>query len=85
MKSYTKYSYYIRYVKIKKDLNIYSVNPLYLIFDKVNWYFEVINGDKYLTLVATTERKEKIKKYGELLSKIKDLIRLISKNSDDYG
>ena len=27
---------------------------------------------------------EKIKKYGELWSKMKDLIRLITKNSDDY-
>ena len=28
--------YYIGYVTIKKDLKIYSVNPLYLIFSKVN-------------------------------------------------
>ena len=27
--------YYIGYVTIKKDLKIYSVNPLYLIFGKV--------------------------------------------------
>ena len=28
--------YYIEYETIKKDLKIYSVNPLYLIFNKVN-------------------------------------------------
>ena len=28
--------YYIGYVTIKKDLRIYSANPLYLIFGKVN-------------------------------------------------
>ena len=28
--------YYIGYETIKKDLKIYSVNPLYLIFNKVN-------------------------------------------------
>ena len=54
--------YYIGYVTIKKDLRIYSVNSLYLIFGKVNGYFEEINGNKYLTLVSTNETKEKIEK-----------------------
>ena len=36
-----------------------------------------------LTLVPTNESKEKIKKYEELWSKIKDLIRSITKNSDN--
>ena len=54
--------YNIVYVTIKKDLKIYSANPLYLIFDKVNRYFEEINGNKYLTLVPTNESKEKLKK-----------------------
>ena len=57
---------------------------MYLIFNKVNGYFEDINGNKYLTLVPTNESKEKIKKYGELWIKIRDLIRLITENSDDY-
>ena len=35
-------------------------------------------------LVPTNESKEKIKKYEELWSKIKDLIRSITKNLDDY-
>ena len=34
-------------------------------------------------VVPTNERK-KIKKYEELWSKIRDLIRSITKNSDDY-
>ena len=54
--------YYIEYVTIKKDLKIYSVNPLCLIFRCVNGYYEEINENKYLTLVPTNERKEKIKK-----------------------
>ena len=45
--------YYIGYVTIKKDLKIYSVNPLYLIFCKVNGYFKEINGNKYVMLVTT--------------------------------
>ena len=38
--------YYIGYVKIKnlKYVKINSVSPLYLIFGKVNGYFEKING-----------------------------------------
>ena len=35
-------------------------------FNKMNEYFEEINGNKYLTLVPTNENKEKIKKYEEL-------------------
>ena len=67
---------------IKKDIKIYSVNPLYLIFGNVNGYFEEINGNKYLTLFPTSESKEKIKKYKELW--VKNLIKSITKNSDDY-
>ena len=35
-------------------------------------------------LVPSNESKEKIKKYRELRSKIGDLVRLITKNPDDY-
>ena len=78
--------YYIGYVTIKdsKHVKINSINPLYLIFNKVNGYFEEINGNKYSTLVPTNESKEKKKKYEDLLSKIRDLIRSITKSSDDY-
>ena len=69
---------------IKKDLKIYSVNPLYLIFGKVNAYLEKINENKYLTLVCTNESEYKTKKCEELWIKIRDLIRSITKNSNDY-
>ena len=55
-------TYYIGYVTIKKDLKVYSTNPLYLIFHKANGYFEEINENKYLTLVPFNKSKEKIKK-----------------------
>ena len=70
--------------KDSKYVKVNSVNPLYLIFRKVNGCFEEINKSKYLTLVSTNESKEKIKKYEELWSKIRDLIRSVTKNSDDY-
>ena len=45
--------YYNGHVAIKdsKYVKIYSVNPLYLIFNKENKYFKEINGNKYLMLV----------------------------------
>ena len=51
--------YYIVYVIIKdlKYAKIYSVNPLYLFFNKVHEYFEEINGKKYLT--QRKQRKNK--------------------------
>ena len=50
----------------------------------MNEYFEKINKSKYLTRVLTDESKEIIKKYEKLWSKIRDLIRSITKNSYDY-
>ena len=47
---------------IKRDLKVYSVNSLYLIFHKVNGYCKEINGNKHLTLVPTNKSKDKIKK-----------------------
>ena len=35
-----------------------SINPSYLIFSKLNGYFEEINRNKYLALVPTNESKE---------------------------
>ena len=78
--------YYIAFVTMKdlKYLKTSSVNPLYRLFSKVNGYFEEVNGNTYLTLVANNESEEEIKTYEELCSKIRDLIRSITKNSDDY-
>ena len=57
---------------------------IYLISRNINGYFEEIDKSKYLTLVPANESKEKIKKYQELRSKIRDLVKTITKNSDDY-
>ena len=48
--------------KDSEYIKVYSVNPLYLIFNKVNRYFEETNKNKYLSLVPATETKEKIKR-----------------------
>ena len=49
-------------IKDLKYVKINSVNPLYLMLNRMNGYFEEINVNKYLTLVSTNESKEKIKK-----------------------
>ena len=48
---------------MKKKILVYYtgyVNSLYLNFRHVNGYFEEINGNKFLMLVPTNKRKEKI-------------------------
>ena len=71
-------------IKDSKYMKIYSENLLYLIFRNINGYFEKINESRYLTLVPTNESKEKIKQDKELWNKIRDLIKSITNNSDDY-
>ena len=49
-------------MKDSKYVKINRVNPLYLIFNKLNEYFDETNWNRYLMLVPTNENKEKIKK-----------------------
>ena len=51
----------------------------------MNVYFKDINKNKYLTIDPTNESKEIINKYEKLWSKIRDLIMLITTNSNDYN
>ena len=66
-----------------------SVKLLYIIIANAIVYIEQHNGNKYLTLVDTDESKGTLKMYGEMLTRINDLIRLdlirlTSNNADDY-
>ena len=72
-------------MKDSKFVKINSVNLLYLIVNEVSGYFEENNGNKYLMLVPTNESKERIQKYEELWSRSRDLIRSITKISDDFN
>ena len=49
-------------IKDLKYVKINSVNLLYLIFNKVNGYFEETNENNNLMLVPTNEREELINK-----------------------
>ena len=65
--------YYIGYVTVKKIANcnnINSVNPLYLMIDKMIGHFEEKSGNKYLVLNDVDETFQKnIKKFGKVLKK----------------
>ena len=57
--------YYIGYVTVKKIANcnnINSVNPLYLMINKMIGHFEEKGGNKYLVLDDVNENKEISKK-----------------------
>ena len=60
--------YYIGYVAVKKIAdcnNINSVNPLYLMIDKMIGHFEDKSGNKYLVLDDVNENREVSQKYEE--------------------
>ena len=82
-----KYSYLPNWIvnHIFQYVKINRVNSFYLIFGKLNGYIEEIDKNKYLTLVPTNQTKKRIKKYEELWSKIRNLIRSITKKSDVYA
>ena len=42
--------YYIGYIIKKPQYNISSVNPLYLMINKIKEHFEEVDGDKYLII-----------------------------------
>ena len=61
---------YFGYVMVKSlsFIKINSINPLHLIIDKINWYIEKSNGNKYLTLVRTDESKGTLKSMNNMES-----------------
>ena len=52
--------YYIGYITMKDSdyVKIDSVNPLYLIIEKVDGYIEVKNGNKYVILLLQIKTKK---------------------------
>ena len=64
--------YYVGYITIKNFsyVNVNSVNPLYIIVNKIDGYIEETNANKYITLVSTDKNEDTLKKYTELWNKI---------------
>ena len=81
--------YYIGFVTVKKIANcnnINSVNPLYLMIDKMIGHFEEKSGNKYLVLDDVNENKEVSKKYEEVWEGVKKEIETINGGEKiEYG
>ena len=81
--------YYIGYVTVKKIVNcnnINSVNPLYLMINKMIGHFEEKNENKYLVLDDVNENKEVSKKYEEVWEGVKKEIETINGGKKiEYG
>ena len=65
--------YYIGYITKTPQWNVFSVNPLYLIINKIKGHFEEADGDKYL--IINSENDDIMQKYQEvfLMEKKKSL------------
>ena len=64
----------------KEEYNINSVNPLYLLINKIDGFFEEKRGNKYLNIAFTDNNDEVLKKYKEVLSGIKSCIEKVNNN-----
>ena len=73
--------YYIEYIKILKTndyVNIYNINPLYLILGEVDRKIEESNENKNLVFASIDENKEVLKIYTEFWNEIKNEIKTIN-------
>ena len=53
--------YHIGYITKKPQWNVNSVNPLYLIINRIKGHFEEVDGDKYL--IVSSENGDITQKY----------------------
>ena len=66
--------YNIGYVTKKPEWNVNSVNPLYLMINRIDGFIEDKNRDKYLNISDTDRNSEVLRKYSEVWNGIKDCI-----------
>ena len=77
---------YITFQEIANCNNINSVNPLYLMINKMIGHFEEKNENKYLVLDDVDENKEVSKKYEEVWEGVKKEIETINGSEKiEYG
>ena len=72
--------YYTVYVTKKSDWIVNSVNPLYLMINRIDCFIKEKNGDKYLNIASTDRNSEVLRKYSEVWNGIKDCIERINNN-----
>ena len=59
--------YYIGYVTKNPQWHVFSVNPLYLMINKIKGHLEEVDGGKYL--IISSENGDIIHKYQEVFDK----------------
>ena len=58
--------YYTDYVTKEPEYKIDSVNPVYLMINRIDGFIEDKNRDKYLNIASTDRNSEVLKKYSEV-------------------
>ena len=76
--------YYIGYVDMKPQWSVNSVNPLYLIINRIDGLIEEKNGVKYLNISDTNKNSKVLKKYNGVFDGVKDCIKKIDNNEGEY-
>ena len=68
--------YYIGYITKNPQWHVFSVNPLYLMINKIKVHFGEVDGDKYL--IINSENGDILQKYQEVFNGIKEIIKKIN-------
>ena len=76
--------YYISYVDKKPEWEVNSLNPLYLIINRIDGFIEEKNGVKYLSISDTNKNDEILKKCNKVFDEIKYHIKKISNSDSEY-
>ena len=76
--------YYIAYIDKKSEWEINSVNPLYLLINRIDGFIEKKNGSKYLNIIDTSKNSEILKKHNQVFYGIKYHIKKINNNDIKY-
>ena len=76
--------YYIGYITKNPECKINSVNPLYLMINRIDGFIEEKDNSKYLNISYTDRNSEVLKKYCEVFDGIKDCIKKINGADKEY-
>ena len=71
--------YYTGYITKKPQWNINSVNPLYLMINRIKGHFEEKDGHKYQ--IISSENGDIMQKYQKVFDGVKEII----KKRNDYS
>ena len=58
--------YYIGYVTKKPEWNVDSINPLYLVINRIDGFLEENDEDRYLSIASADKNSEVLKIYSEV-------------------